>query len=217
MAEENEDTSEDSTDVFSSKFDPLKAFYTDGLKVPDAEAPIFDNISKFETFCLKGLTAKIIDRDMQKGVEIKSTSRSFISQDSTRSILVERKKKCSEKNIIDRMAKCFGPLSALYQYMEHRIKVKIHTRSVDGIGGHIEAYIAAFDTHWNLALEDCMQVWTRKIVRKSAGDSHKKIITKTNTNHMTVVKKNKRMETLERHISQLLLRGEQIVSIVRME
>lgn len=31
-----------------------------------------------------------------------------------------------------------------------------------GIRGYCTAYVAAFDKHWNLALEDVDEVWTRK-------------------------------------------------------
>ena len=31
----------------------------------------------------------------------------------------------------------------------------------------MEAYIAAFDRHWNLALEDCLETWSRKVKRKA--------------------------------------------------
>lgn len=44
---------------------------------------------------------------------------------------------------------------------------KVYTRSARGIRGHVEAYVAAFDKHWNLGLEDCLEVWTRKVKRKA--------------------------------------------------
>lgn len=44
---------------------------------------------------------------------------------------------------------------------------KVYTRNARGIRGHVEAYVAAFDKHWNLALEDCFEVWTRKVKRKA--------------------------------------------------
>ena len=31
-----------------------------------------------------------------------------------------------------------------------------------GIRGYCLAFVAAFDKHWNLALEDVREVWTRK-------------------------------------------------------
>lgn len=44
---------------------------------------------------------------------------------------------------------------------------KVYTRNARGIRGHVEAYVAAFDKHWNLALEDCFEIWTRKVKRKA--------------------------------------------------
>ena len=44
---------------------------------------------------------------------------------------------------------------------------KVYTRNAYGIRGHVEAYVAAFDKFWNLALEDCFEVWSRKVKRKA--------------------------------------------------
>lgn len=44
---------------------------------------------------------------------------------------------------------------------------KVYTRNARDIRGHVEAYVAAFDKHWNLALEDCYEVWSRKVKRKA--------------------------------------------------
>lgn len=45
--------------------------------------------------------------------------------------------------------------------------LKVYTRNARGIRGHVEAYVAAFDKHWNLALEDCFETWSRKVKRKA--------------------------------------------------
>lgn len=44
---------------------------------------------------------------------------------------------------------------------------KVYTRNAHGIRGHVEAYVVAFDKFWNLALEDCFEVWSRKVKRKA--------------------------------------------------
>lgn len=44
---------------------------------------------------------------------------------------------------------------------------KVYTRNARGIRGHVEAYVVAFDKHWNLALEDCFEVWSRKVKKKA--------------------------------------------------
>jgi len=45
--------------------------------------------------------------------------------------------------------------------------LKVYTRNARGIRGHIEAYVTAFDKFWNLALEDCFEIWSRKVKRKA--------------------------------------------------
>ena len=53
MADEGSDTSDESLDVRSEKFDPLKALYSSKVRLASS-VPIFDNISKFESI-LKGI------------------------------------------------------------------------------------------------------------------------------------------------------------------
>lgn len=52
MADES-DTSDESLDAGSDKFDPLKALYSPKMRVASS-APIYDNVSKFEAV-LKGI------------------------------------------------------------------------------------------------------------------------------------------------------------------
>ena len=60
MAESNdESSSNDSTlDIKSDKFDCLKALYSEKLRLPNPDAPIFDNINKFESCIFKGMPLK---------------------------------------------------------------------------------------------------------------------------------------------------------------
>ena len=53
MADEGSDTSDESLDVRSEKFDPLKALYSSKVRLASS-VPIYDNISKFESI-LKGI------------------------------------------------------------------------------------------------------------------------------------------------------------------
>ncbi|KAL1132023.1 hypothetical protein AAG570_011633 [Ranatra chinensis] len=71
------------------------------------------------------------------------------------------------QNVFTRMEQMSGPLALLRDCMERRVRIKVFTRSVNGIRGHCIAFVAAFDKMWNLALEDVREVWTRKIKRKS--------------------------------------------------
>lgn len=39
--------------------------------------------------------------------------------------------------------------------------LQVFTRDMAGLRGYCVAFLAAFDKHWNLALEDVREVWTR--------------------------------------------------------
>ncbi|XP_011506569.1 PREDICTED: U7 snRNA-associated Sm-like protein LSm11 [Ceratosolen solmsi marchali] len=221
MAEEADSDSGDSTDVFSEKFDSFKALYSDKVNVPVPDAPIFDNISKFESVVLKGCIIKASDSRARLKKEGESSVRRFLPhQESTRAVNDQRQQRFSEKNVINRMQKALGPLAVLYLYMENKIRVKVYTRNANGLRGHVEAYVAAFDRHWNLALEDCLELWSRKIKRKAPALGIPVSEMKYTIDHTTktiVKESNGKLETLERHVPQLLLRGEQVALIVKID
>lgn len=72
-----------------------------------------------------------------------------------------------EKQIALLICKARGSSLSLKEIIELISVSKVYTRNERGIRGHVEAYVAAFDKHWNLALEDCFEVWSRKIHRKA--------------------------------------------------
>lgn len=55
--DESSSTSDDSLDVTSVKFDPIKALYSTKMQLSCKKAPIYDNIFKFEGV-MTGLTEK---------------------------------------------------------------------------------------------------------------------------------------------------------------
>ncbi|EGI62940.1 hypothetical protein G5I_08720, partial [Acromyrmex echinatior] len=96
---------------------------------------------------------------------------------------------------------------------------KVYTRNAYGIRGHVEAYVAAFDKFWNLALEDCFEVWSRKVKKKApaVGPDAVRVEPAEKDVPKVIVKKIEgKMETLERHVPQMLLRGEQVAIIVKI-
>lgn len=217
---EDSNSSEESINVFSSNFNSLKALYSEKTIIPVLEAPLFDNVSKFESVILQGNVAK--HSSGSKSNKKEENVRKFLPhQLPVKLDNSERQLRYSEKNVFNKMQKAPGLLGKLYEYMENRVRVKIYTRNEREIRGHIEAFIAAFDKHWNLALEDCLETWNRKIKRKAPAapggkivqtipdpDAHPKVIVK---------EKSKKVEKLERHVPQLLVRGEQIVMIIKLD
>ncbi|EZA49646.1 U7 snRNA-associated Sm-like protein LSm11 [Ooceraea biroi] len=117
------------------------------------------------------------------------------------------------------MQKVLGPLEMLYQCMENRMRIRVYTRNARGIRGHVEAYVAAFDKFWNLALEDCFETWSRKVKRKApalGADAVKVEAAESGVPKAVVRKIDGKTETLERHVPQMLLRGEQVAIIVKI-
>lgn len=47
MSDDSDESSSDSTDLTSTNFNPLKALYSDSVKLPFPKAPILDNLTKF--------------------------------------------------------------------------------------------------------------------------------------------------------------------------
>ncbi|XP_017886020.1 U7 snRNA-associated Sm-like protein LSm11 [Ceratina calcarata] len=222
MADEDESsssTSEESLDVNSDRFNPMKALYSKKMQLSRTKAPIYDNIAKFESV-LHGLSAKTKVRSQTSDVKQPECSRRFLPHQEPVAAkrTVRRENWQDGKNVINNMQKAFGPLGTLSKYMENRTRVKVYTRNARGIRGHVEAYVAAFDKHWNLALEDCFEVWTRKFKRKApALGAPIGTDAMEDTAPKAVVKKIEgKRETLERHVPQMLLRGEQVAIIVKI-
>lgn len=72
MADEDSETSDESLDAGSEKFDPLKALYSPKMRLASS-APIYDNVSKFESV-LKGI---ITSTKVRTGVACSSSRVNF--------------------------------------------------------------------------------------------------------------------------------------------
>ncbi|XP_017765305.1 PREDICTED: U7 snRNA-associated Sm-like protein LSm11 [Eufriesea mexicana] len=218
--DESSSTSEESLDVQSVKFDPMKALYSTKIQLSGRKAPIYDNVSKFEAV-LSGLSARPKKKDQTVIGKPGECSRRFLPHQEPvtgRTTTGGREWSIEGRNVLAKMQRTFGPLGMLHGYMESRTRVKVYTRNARGIRGHVEAYVAAFDKHWNLALEDCFEVWTRKVKRKApALGALNWVNAREDTAPKVVVKKIEgKKETLERHVPQMLLRGEQVAIIVKI-
>ncbi|XP_019888908.1 U7 snRNA-associated Sm-like protein LSm11 isoform X2 [Ooceraea biroi] len=159
MADDSSETSDESLDATSEKFDPLKALYSSKVQLSSTNVPIYDNIAKFESV-LKGICHTQTKRD--EPVAEKVPKRRFLPHQAP--VTTTRR---DPKNVLSKMQKVLGPLEMLYQCMENRMRIRVYTRNARGIRGHVEAYVAAFDKFWNLALEDCFETWSRKVKRKA--------------------------------------------------
>ncbi|XP_054008674.1 U7 snRNA-associated Sm-like protein LSm11 isoform X1 [Hylaeus anthracinus] len=165
--DESSTTSEESVDVKSDKFDPMKALYSSKTQL-SLKTPVYDNVSKFEAV-MSGLSDQMKTKNKLTNVKQGESSkqRSLPGQEPVSGTRIGGRTRNSWKNVLSKMQRTLGPLGVLHEYMESRTRVKVYTRNACGIRGHVEAYVAAFDKHWNLALEDCFEVWTRSVKRKA--------------------------------------------------
>ena len=60
-----------------------------------------------------------------------------------------------------------GPLSVLRRCMEEGLRVKVWTRGLSEVRGVTSGFVAAFDKHWNMALTDVDEQFTRNRSRKA--------------------------------------------------
>jgi len=121
-----------------------------------------------------------------------------------------------------------GPMSVLQKCVENQTRVKVLTRKLNGVRGTCTGILIAFDKHWNLAMADVDETYSRPRHRKPEYDNGKKIPVK-NTNKdiddtvlpvekmgesvIRVVKTRRNTQQCQRHIPQLVLRGEQVILI----
>jgi small nuclear ribonucleoprotein (snRNP)-like protein len=123
-------------------------------------------------------------------------------------------------NLIQRISLMQGPLAKLREYKEKRIRLCIKTKNVFGGLNEFIAYLIAFDKHWNLALNDVTETFTRKIARKIPVDSGSEVklsdqqLARRGLVRAVVVKQvGKKHEMCTRHLPQLLLRGSYVVVV----
>ena len=74
MAEEENSSSDESLNARSDKFDPIKAIYSPKTKIPSLDAPVYDNVSKYESKLKGSNTGKNV-----KVEEGESSTRKFLS------------------------------------------------------------------------------------------------------------------------------------------
>lgn len=199
-------------DPLSKNFDPLAALYSNAVELPDPDAPVLDNISKFEVLSTGvEVKPKLVKKEepeeapVEPPEEIPSTSQQPLIPTVPE----------NARNVLAFMQSVDGPLGCLRNCMERGARIKVTTRSAKGVRGHLVAQLAAFDKMWNLALEDVTEVWTRKRKKKipclhaTTGRPEWRVFPP----RLTVTPVDKKMERCERYIPKLMMRGEHVVHI----
>ena len=106
-----------------------------------------------------------------------------------------------------------------------RIKVRVLLRGAVSMRGSCTGYLVAFDKHWNVALVDVDEVLTRKRHGKPSleeefreklevGEKASRRSETVGASLLRVVKQRRKTEVCERHVPQIVVRGEHVAAIV---
>ena len=219
--QESESSSSDSSlselNVSSSSFNPLRALYSPDFPLVKS-APVLDNVEKF--------VSVHEGKRSQKGKK-KNEITSSTPSSSMRFFLPEQmpivKPKKDLPNVLLYMKKqTSGPMSMLAKCVANNGRVKVYTRSVTRIRGYCIGFLFAFDKHWNLALVDVDEVFSRKrrpkamLLEENRNKKNKDkrgIQEQVGLSSTVVIKKRRKTELCQRHIPQMVLRGEHVVSV----
>lgn len=118
---------------------------------------------------------------------------------------IEFKRKVRPPSVLASLGVDQGPLAVLQAALADRRRVRIVTRYVDGVRSTLTGYLLAYDKHWNVLLRDAEEVYTRRQVL--AGSNVEREVAR----RLTAI--HDRSALRQRHLPQLLVRGDNIVMI----
>jgi len=217
----------DPSDIQSLSFDPEKALLDNNFDLSFAAGvdPL-DNVEKFAKTLEGGSDDKVktkVEGKKQTKAEVEPTARRF--EESQMPIKGKAKR---PRNVLHYMKKCKeqgGPMAALASCALERTKVKVLLRGAVSMRGSCTGFLVAFDKHWNVALVDVDEVFTRRRHGKPSLDEEfaeklqvgEKASRRSETvgaSLLRVVKQRRKTELCERHVPQIVIRGEHVAAIV---
>jgi len=211
----------------TSNFEALRAIYDPEFETDD-NTKCHDNVEKCVAF-LEGRwrqkPKKVENPNPEPEVKLE---RQFLPEQ----LPVATRGRKPLRNVVKRMEdfnSTSGPLFVLKQCRDEKKRVRVWTRGVAGVRGVSTGFIVAFDKHWNLALTDVDEQFTRRRSRKapvlggdlpSTGAVGEQGLPGPNLREWRVgesifriVKVKKKVEIITRHVPQVLLRGEHVVMV----
>lgn len=214
-------------DFLSDDFDPIAV-----LRVPASEifnvnpytkeSPLLDNVDKFR-FLLPECDP------LRKEIIPKSCN--VVSKDTAGKNPSTTEKMRNKIPVFTAMAAKYeqsGPLSLLHSIHVKRQRVRVTIRYVDCMRGILTGYLIAFDKHMNMLLRDVDEVYTSRITKVLEGEHMTKselelerrkcieyAMAKEKTSNCFGV--NRQVKVGKRHLPQILVRGDNVVSIWRAD
>lgn len=208
-------------DFTSEKFDAFAAIRKDFVEVSEAnpfikDATFLDNISKFTPY-LPRCDPLYRPTPTRKANSLESQKESSNILPSTEVM----KKKIPVFTSLASFHQS-GPMSFLYFAHLKRERIRVLIRYVDSIRGTLTGYVIAFDKHMNLLLKDVDEVFTNRMTQVFYEDSTENNPEALSNLELEMNRRKLLMKTEnipnthkvgKRHFQQLLVRGDNVVSI----
>ena len=198
-------------DFRSSAFDPLLALQAKGIhKFINISA--LDNLSKCRNLLPKCHSAHASKADVQNKVDKKKSS---AAAPILKTKMKHPKKKTGPIHEIVNSFPSRGPLSMLKKCLDEKRRVVVLLRRVNGLRGKIVGWLKAVDKHLNIVLMDVKETFIPMEMEASMTRDRKKN-GPSKTNSFSVLFPTKTDHELflqERHMEQVLIRGDNIVLI----
>ncbi len=226
--------SDEELDFSSSKFDAFKALYSPRLKVGKG-ATLYDNVDKLVAVREgrvanrggRGEKSKK-QREEEESHRQAPLQRQFLP--SQQMVQGERKEAPNLLKYMKRQEGEKGPMSRLAQLTRDGSGVQVCTRGLLGERGRCRGFLMAFDKHWNLALSDVDETFVRRRRGKSTvleGDGAEAVpprreegtrrreerVEFVGESRVRVIKTMRKKLVCQRHVPQLLVRGEHVVFV----
>ncbi len=195
-------------DFHSKHFDPLSALRagTRGELKPPRNVRPLDFVGKFRRLLPKRHPAWVAP-DRQRKTR---TAESIAAQEAAKARAERFRRTAAEFArrdpvvgiLADESRERGGPLSVLVKAFDEGRRIRVATRHRSGIRGVAVAYLKAFDVYMNMVLQDVHEAYTVRL-RRSADDPRRPGRTRVTY----------KLESRRRHLNQVFLRGEQVVTI----
>jgi len=206
-------------DPGTPSFNPLRAIYDPDFQT-DESTQCHDNVEK----CIAVIEGRVrTPKPKQEAPEKDESGEVKLERQFTPSQMpVAARPRKEFRHVVNRMGEfSSGPLSVLKRCLEEGVRVRVWTRGLNDVRGVTTGFVSAFDKHWNMALTDVDEQFTRRRSRKAPvlGGEVAKGLDKEATEFrvgesvVKILMVKKKVEICVRHVPQVLLRGEHVVMV----